>query len=100
MSAELPERRLDSLDQIEARAAAKNARPGIREIVEAFVDAYINEDAQRTGILLARFVIKHRVGPNAWTRAIVAEELDGVALRFIKAIQRAARRSSLAGAIT
>jgi AcrR family transcriptional regulator len=83
-------RRLDALDAIEARIAAEGGRPSIREIVEAFVDAYINEDAPRTGVLLAHFVLKHRVEPNSWTRAIVSEELDGMALRYIEALRAAA----------
>ena len=62
----------------------------LREVIDAFVDAYVNDDDPRSGILLARFVLKHRVEPSEWTRAVVAEELDGMALRFISALGRAA----------
>jgi len=75
-------RRLALLDALE-RA---DPGPPIRAVVDAFLDAYINDDEPRTGILLAHFVLKHRIEPNDWTRAIVAEELDGLALRFIAAI--------------
>jgi AcrR family transcriptional regulator len=83
-------RRLESLDRIEAQAKATGTPARIAEIVEAFVDAYVNEDDPQSGILLAEFVLKHRVEPNEWTRAIVAEELDELALRYIAALNAAA----------
>lgn len=83
-------RRLASLDRLEARAAETGVPLKVSEIVEAFVDAYVNDDDPKSGILLAHFVLKHRVEPNEWTTAIVAEELDELALRFIAALNRAA----------
>lgn len=89
------QRRLQSLDKIEAKADATQQPPDIAEVVEAFVDAYVNTDSPRTGILLAHLVLQHRVRPTEWTRAIVAEELDGLALRYIGALHRAAPHLSL-----
>lgn len=83
-------RRLGSLDQIEAAARASGQPLQITEIVEAFVDAYVNDDDPRSGVLLAQFVLKHRVEPNDWTQAIVSEELDELALRYIAALNAAA----------
>ncbi|RMH48820.1 MAG: TetR/AcrR family transcriptional regulator [Alphaproteobacteria bacterium] len=83
-------RRLDNLARIEARARAEGRAADLAELVEAFVDAYVNEDSPRSGLLLAHLVLRHRVRPTAWTRAIVREELDGFALRFIAALRRAA----------
>lgn len=83
-------RRLDSLDRLEARAASTGIPLRVDEIIEAFVDAYVNHDDPRSGILLAAFVLKHRVEPNEWTHAIVAEELDELALRYIAALRTAA----------
>lgn len=83
-------RRLASLDRIEAQAQEERRAPRIEEVVEAFVDAYVNEDDPRSGNLLAQFVLKHRVEPNEWTTAIVSEELDDLALRYIAALQQAA----------
>ncbi|GKX34632.1 MAG: hypothetical protein MnENMB40S_22500 [Rhizobiaceae bacterium MnEN-MB40S] len=83
-------RRLANLDRIEAEARAKNARPDLRAVIESFVDAYVNEDDPRTGLLLARLVLKHRVEPNEWTRAVVRDELDRVAERYVVALGNAA----------
>ncbi|MEP4196783.1 MAG: TetR/AcrR family transcriptional regulator [Aliishimia sp.] len=83
-------RRHNSLDEIEAQAAAQNSTPVIHDVINAFVDAYVNEDSPRTGFLLAHLVLQHRVRPTDWTRAVVLEELDGFAIRYIKVLHRAA----------
>ncbi|WP_267137416.1 TetR/AcrR family transcriptional regulator [Anianabacter salinae] len=82
-------RRLDSLARIEAEAATENRAPHLWDVVEAFVDAYVNDDTPRTGILLAHLVLQHRVRPTEWTRAIVAQELDDFALRYMAVLHRA-----------
>ncbi|WP_163849091.1 TetR/AcrR family transcriptional regulator [Pseudooceanicola aestuarii] len=82
--------RLASLDRLEAQARTEGRTPRIVDLVESFVAAYTDEDDPRTGRLLAHFVVKHRYSPNEWTNAIVHEELDALALRFIGAIQIAA----------
>lgn len=83
------ERRLASLARIEAEAETEGRAPYPRDVVEAFVDAYVNEDSPRTGILLAHLVLQHRVRPTEWTRAIVREELDGFAVRYMEVLHRA-----------
>ena len=45
--------------------------------------------APRTGILLAHLVLQHRVRPTEWTKAIVREELDGFAVRYMEVLHRA-----------
>lgn len=82
-------RRIDSLDRIEAEAARTGRKPCPRDIVTAFVDAYVNEDAPRTGVLLAHLILKHRLNPSDWTRAVVREELDGLARRYVAALRAA-----------
>ena len=89
------ERRLSNLDRIEATAQDTRTRPELSEIIESFVDAYVNTDSPRTGLLLAHLVLQHRVRPSEWTRAIVAEELDGLAQRYMAAIHSAAPHLSL-----
>jgi AcrR family transcriptional regulator len=79
-------RRIDSLDRIEAAAADAGRRPCPRDIVTAFVDAYVNDDAPRSGVLLAHLILKHRLNPSDWTRAVVREELDGLARRYVAAL--------------
>ncbi|MGB2200650.1 MAG: TetR/AcrR family transcriptional regulator [Pseudooceanicola atlanticus] len=83
------ERRLASLARIEAEAEAEGRAPCPRDVVVAFVDAYVNEDSPRTGILLAHLVLQHRVRPTEWTKAIVREELDGFAVRYMEVLHRA-----------
>ena len=84
------ERRFVSLARLEAEAAAEGRRLNVEEVVDAFVDAYVNEDDPRSGNLLAQFVLKHRIAPNRWTRAVVSEELDELATRYIAALHAAA----------
>ena len=84
------ERRLETLARIDARAKAEGREPNLDEIVEAFVDAYVNDDTPRTGVLLAHLVLQHRVRPTEWTRAIVSEELDDFARQYMAFMRRAA----------
>lgn len=84
------QRRLDSLARIDAVAQAENRPPRIGEIVEAFVDAYVNDDTPRTGVLLAHLVLQHRVRPTEWTQQIVREELDDFAVHYMAFMRRAA----------
>ncbi|GEM_PF-1533725 len=84
------QRRLDYMARIDAKARSERRSPQIEEVVEAFVDAYVNEDASRTGALLAHFVLQHRVRPTEWTRQIVREELDDFALKYMAMMRRAA----------
>lgn len=86
--------RISALDAITVRAAKNRRTPTIAEIVAVFVDAYLGMDKPRDGILLSHFVLKHRAAPSAWTDAVVREELDVMAQRFIRLLQDAAPRLS------
>lgn len=81
--------RLDNLAKIESEAAEESRAPRIRDMVTAFVDAYVNDETPRTGFLLAHLVLQHRVRSNEWTRAIVREELDDFALQYMAVLHRA-----------
>lgn len=81
-------RRLETLARIVEAADAAGHPPRLWDVVEAFVDAYVNDDTPRTGILLAHLVLQHRVRPTEWTRAIVAEELDDFAIRYMAVLHR------------
>ncbi len=89
-------RRLDNLDRIEKQARENGVRPDVTTVIEAFVDAYVNEDDPRTGLLLARLALKQRLEPNEWTNAIVREELDPVAERYVAALHEAVPHLSAA----
>lgn len=87
--------RLAALDAVTARAAEEGRKPSVSEIVAIFVDAYLGMDEPRDGVLLSHFVLKHRAAPNAWTDAVVKEELDAMAQRFIDLLQKAVPALSL-----
>lgn len=82
--------RISALDAIIARAHEEKRTPSVAEIVAVFVDAYLGMDEPRDGILLSHFVLKHRAAPSTWTDAVVREELDAMAQRFITLLQDAA----------
>lgn len=82
--------RIEALDAVTARARQLGRIPTLHEVVAIFVDAYIGMDEPRDGVLLSHFVLKHRAAPNAWTNAVVKEELDTMAQRFIDLLQQAA----------
>ena len=89
------ERRLATLDRILGEAEASGRRPALDAILASFVDAYVNADAPRDGVLLAQLVLKHRVSPTAWTEAVVRDELDHLAARYFAAIAAAAPELSI-----
>lgn len=83
-------RRLDNMERIAQRAAQEGRDPALAEVVESFVDAYVNEDSPRTGVLLAHLVLQHRVRPTEWTKQIVREELDDFALQYMEMLRQVA----------
>lgn len=87
---ESAERRHRGLDRILAAADRSGDPPPIRELIEVFVDAYVSVEAPRNGALFSHLVLKHRADPTGWTDAVVREELDPLARRFIEALARAA----------
>lgn len=83
------EYRLEQLDRLEAEARAEGRRVDIRRIVESFVSGYFREDTPAEGGLLANLILKNRLMPTEWTSNLIAEELDGMARRYIAAISAA-----------
>ncbi|MDF2232243.1 TetR/AcrR family transcriptional regulator [Albimonas sp. CAU 1670] len=79
--------RLDRLAAVEAAAEAEGRRAQVVEIVDTFLEPYMTP---RTGDLLAHLVLSHKVQPSPWTHAVVREELDGLASRYVDALHRAA----------
>ncbi|AFK54145.1 TetR/AcrR family transcriptional regulator [Tistrella mobilis] len=84
------EYRLEQLDRLEDEARAAGRRVRIRQIVESFVSGYFREDTPAEGGLLANLILKNRLMPTEWTSNLIAEELDGMARRYIAAIAAAA----------
>ncbi|MEN2975578.1 TetR/AcrR family transcriptional regulator [Tistrella bauzanensis] len=79
--------RLDQLTALETAAQARGERVAIREIVDSFVSGYFREDTPAEGGLLANLILKNRLMPTEWTSNLIAAELDGMARRYIAAIQ-------------
>lgn len=86
--------RMTGLDAVERRASDSGQPPRVEDIVAVFVDAYLGMDEPRDGILLSHFVLKHRAAPNGWTHAVVKDELDHMAQRFIQMLGQAAPKLS------
>ena len=84
------ESRLQALAALNERAQATGSRPGLREVIDVFVDPYVSAENPQTGALLAHLVLMHRVSPTDWTREVVRQELDGMAERFIATLSQAA----------
>ena len=78
------------LDELEEKCSAAARPPNIQEIIETFVAPYLDESNPRSGVLLAQMIIKHRAKPSSWTKAVVREELDELAMRYIGLLHEAA----------
>jgi AcrR family transcriptional regulator len=77
------ETRHAGLDKV---AGGDEGPPSLEALIDVFVGAYLDPENRRDGALLANLVLKHRAAPNGWTHAVVRDELDGLALRFIEAL--------------
>lgn len=78
------EARLAGLERVLADPGGE--APRLEALIDVFVGAYLDPERRRDGALLAHLVLKHRAAPNGWTHAVVRDELDGMALRFIEAL--------------
>jgi AcrR family transcriptional regulator len=82
--------RLEQLTALEEAAVAEGRPLRIFDVVQSFVSGYFREDSPSEGELLANLIIKNRLAPTEWTSRIITEEIDGMAVRYIDAIQAAA----------
>ncbi|MCC6006098.1 MAG: TetR family transcriptional regulator [Rhodobacteraceae bacterium] len=83
-------RRISQLDLVEAKARAEGRPPTLADVIDAFLTPYVDEADPATGRLLTHLILMHRIRPTTWTREIVADEFDPLALRYVAALGRAA----------
>ena len=88
------EYRLARLEEILEKARISGARPDLEEIVASFVDGYFRGDAPAEGELLANLILKNRISPTPWTSQLIYEEIDGMATRYMSALEAALPRLS------
>ncbi|MCO5162242.1 MAG: TetR family transcriptional regulator [Mesorhizobium sp.] len=82
-------RRLAMLDETEAAAASEGRVVTVPEIVRCFIEGYLPEDSSTDGDLLAKLILKNRLTPTEWTSAILSEEIEKMAHRFVEALRKA-----------
>lgn len=81
--------RLLALERICAAADAKGAPPDLAAVVSSFVEPYVGDGNEDQGVLMARFILTHRLAPDDATRRIVDAYLNPLAQAYVKAFQRA-----------
>jgi len=77
--------RLAGLERIVAEAE----KPDLAQIVSSFVEPYMGDGNEDQGVLMARFILAHRLAPNDATRRIVGEHLNPLAQAYVAAFARA-----------
>lgn len=80
--------RLGALEACLAAAQAQGQRPALRPIIESFVRPYIQSEGH-DGLLLARFILQHRLNPTPMTARILEKHFDPMAKRYIAALGQA-----------
>lgn len=61
-------------------------RPALDQVLSIFVAPYLETGNEQQGVLLARFIIQHRLEPSALTRKVIRKHFDPMAKRFIAAL--------------
>ena len=68
---------------------ASGRRPDVAKIVSIFLQPYLGEGSERSGLLMARFILQHRLSPTAMSKKIIARHFDPMARRFIEGLAQA-----------
>lgn len=82
-------RRLADLEACMAKARSEGRPPRLDDILSIFVQPYLEPDEQSGGLLLARFILQHRLQRSALTRRIIKKHFDPLAKRCIEALSLA-----------
>lgn len=81
--------RLAGLERIVAEAEAAGEPPALDKIVSSFVESYLGDGNEDQGVLMARFILSHRLAPNDSSRRIVEDHLNPLAQAYVAAFARA-----------
>lgn len=87
--ARVTEERLTGLGHILSAAAAAGEAPDLARIVSSFVEPYMGDGNEDQGVLMARFILSHRLEPSDTTRRIVGEYLNPMARAYVDAFAKA-----------
>jgi AcrR family transcriptional regulator len=89
LSARINKTRTSKLEEILARAKAKRKKPNVTEIVLAFIEPYVDDNATTEGQLLAQLIVKHRLSPSPMTEQVIKKHFDPMAKQFVAALHEA-----------
>jgi AcrR family transcriptional regulator len=67
-------------------ASLGGERPALDPVLTIFIDPYLGAGSEQQGVLLARFIVQHRLAPSALTRKVIRAHFDPMAQRFIAAL--------------
>lgn len=81
--------RMAGLARLLARAEAEGRRPDLAAIVSSFIEPYLGDGNEDQGVLMARFILSHRLAPDDRTRRIVEDHLNPLARAYVDAFARA-----------
>lgn len=79
--------RLAGLRRIMAEAGPEG--PDLARIVSSFVEPYMGDGNEDQGVLMARFILSHRLAPSDSTRRIVGDYLNPLAQAYVAAFAAA-----------
>lgn len=82
-------RRLQELQACLDSARRSGSAPSVRAIIESFIRPYVDNASSQEGLLLARFILQHRMHPTPMTARILEKHFDPMAKRYIAAFARA-----------
>lgn len=88
LSRRVNDKRVEDLDHYLAGLPA-TGQPSLDRILDIFVEPYLAEGNDAQGILLARFILHHRLAPSDLTQRIMRKHFDPMAKRFVEALSRA-----------
>lgn len=89
LMARVTDERQAALDHILAAAEAAGKPPSLAKIVSSFVLPYLGEGNEAQGVLMARFILTHRLEPNPGTKRIVEAYLNPLAKAYVAAFHKA-----------
>ncbi len=88
VSLRVNQQRMASLDACLA-ALGDGERPAVETVIRLFIAPYFDRSAPLQGLLLARFILQHRLTPSAMSDRIIARDFDPMARRYIAALMQA-----------
>jgi AcrR family transcriptional regulator len=87
--------RLAELDVALAEAKRLKKKPALDAILKSFVRPYLDPGYEKSGLLLARLILEHRLRPSALTQRLYDKHLDHLANRYIDALSEASPKVPL-----